>query len=124
MLEIGELDIRDHSPLEATDQACFQTRDLRRWTITGQDDLSTSLVQGVEGVEELFLGRFLSLQKLHVINEKEVCLAIATTEILGGAFPDCSDHLVGELLGPDERDANVRLPLHDGMCDGLHQMRL
>src|SRR6476469_7181726 len=82
MLEIRELDIRDHSPLEAAHQTGFQTWDLRGRPIAGQDDLPACLVECVEGVEELLLGRFLSLQKLDVIDQKQVGFSIAPAKLL------------------------------------------
>src|SRR6478752_2001704 len=124
MLEVRELDVRDHSPLEPTDQPGFQARDLRRRTIAGQNDLTTRFVQCVERVEELLLRRFLPLQKLHVINKEKIRLPITATKVLRSPFPNCSDHLIRELLGPDERDSNVWLSLHNRVCDSLHQMRL
>src|SRR5690349_25137223 len=52
MLEIAELDVGDHPPLETTDESRFEAGDVRWRTIARQDDLSAGLVQRIEGVEE------------------------------------------------------------------------
>ena len=124
MLEVRQLDVRDHAPLEATHEARLEAGDLRRRPVAGEDDLPAGLVQGVEGVEELLLGRLLPLQELHVVDEQEVGLAIAPAELLRRALLDGADHLVGELLGADEGDADLRLALQHRVGDGLHQVRL
>ena len=81
MLEVRQLDVGDHSPLKATDEARFEARDLRRRPIAREHDLPAAFVQRVEGVEELFLRRFLPLQEVDVVDEEEVGLAKAPAEI-------------------------------------------
>ena len=39
VLEVGQLDVGDHSPLEAGDEPCFEAGNLRWRPIAGQDDL-------------------------------------------------------------------------------------
>ena len=70
MLKIRELDISYHAPLKSAYQSCFQTRNFRWWSITGQNDLSSSFIKCVERVKELLLSCFLALQKLHIVDEQ------------------------------------------------------
>ena len=109
VLEVGQLDVGDHSPLKAADEAGLEAGDFRRRPIAGEDDLAATLVERVEGVEELLLHRLLPLQEVDVVDEKEVGFAKAAAEIGRRAVLDGGDELVGELLGADERDAGVGL---------------
>jgi len=124
VLQIRQLDVRHHPPLKSAHESCFEAGNLGGRSIAGQYDLTTGLVQGVEGVEELFLGGLLALQELHVVDEKEVGLAESTTELVRGAVLNRGDELVGELLGADEGDAGVGLPLEELVRDGLHEVGL
>src|SRR5438045_2005911 len=81
VFEVGRFDVRNHSPLESTHQAGFQSRNLRRRAIAGQHDLTASLVESVEGVKELILGRFLTLQEVNVVHEEQVGFAKSATKI-------------------------------------------
>ena len=80
VLEVRQLDVGDHSPLKATDEASLEPGNLRGRPVAGEDDLAACLVERVEGVEELFLRRFLSLEEVHVVDEEEVGLPIAPAE--------------------------------------------
>ena len=124
MLEVGHLDVGDHAPLEAGNQPSLEAGDLGGRTVAGEDDLPASLVERVEGVEELFLHRLLALEEVDVVHEEEVGLAKAAAEIGGRAILNCGDELVGELLGADEGDAGVGLSFEDVVPDRLHQVGL
>src|SRR6185369_12016984 len=69
VFEIGHLDVGDHAPLKARNEAGFQSRNLRRRAIASQDDLASSLVQGVEGVKKLLLHRLFAFEEVHVVDE-------------------------------------------------------
>src|SRR6476620_1339213 len=88
VLQVGELDVGDHSPLKATDESCLESGNLRGWAIAGEDDLATGFVQRVEGVEELFLRGFLSLEEVDVIYQQEVGFPVAAPKLLGSAVLD------------------------------------
>ena len=75
VLEVGLLDVGDHAPLEARDESGLEAGDLLRRPVGGEDDLLAGLVERVEGVEELFLGRFLPFEEVHVVDEEEVDVA-------------------------------------------------
>src|SRR5947209_15622337 len=124
MLEIWQLDVRDHTPLKATNQTRLETRDFRRRPVAREHDLTTCFVERVEGVKELFLGRLFALEELHVVDEQQIRFAKASAELVRRAILNRADKLVGELLGADEGDARVGLPGKQLMSDGLHQVRL
>ena len=51
--------------------------------VGGEDELTSPLIEGVEGVEELLLGVLLALQELDVVDEQDVEVAVAALELLG-----------------------------------------
>ena len=67
-------------------------------------DLLVVRLQGVEGVEQLFLHRLLARQKLHVVDEQHVYPAVAVAEarlpvsVVALAAEDGVDQLVDELF--------------------------
>src|SRR4051812_20821016 len=124
MFEIRKLNIGDHSPLEATYEASFESGDFGWDSIACKDDLTTSLIERIERVEELFLGCFLSLQKLYIVNEQQITFAIATPEVLHRTILDRSNHLIGELLCSDEGDPCFWVSAKHLMCNSLHEMSL
>src|SRR5690242_19831532 len=109
MLQVRQLDIGDHAPLEATDETRLEAWYLFGRTIAGEDDLPARLIESVEGVKEFLLGGLLPLEELDVVHEQEIGFAKATTELMRRSILNGSDQLVGELLRPDERDARVGL---------------
>src|SRR5688572_3457530 len=82
VLEVGKLDVRDHSPLETGNEARFNAGDFTRWPVAGEDDLPAALVERIEGVKEFFLCRFLSLEEVDVIDEQEIEFAETTPVIV------------------------------------------
>src|SRR3712207_8592747 len=51
-------------------EARLEARDLGWRAVAGEDDLATRLVDGVEGVKELFLGCLFSFEEVHVVDER------------------------------------------------------
>src|SRR6185503_18253863 len=123
MLEIGHLDVGNHAPLEAGHEPRFQPRDLGWGSVAHHNDLPATLIERVERVKELLLHGFLSLEEMDVIDEEEIGFAKAAAKIGGGAVLDRGDELVGELLGSDEGDACLGLPLNNVVTDRLHEVR-
>src|SRR5688572_12504191 len=124
MLEVRRLDVRDHSPLETADEARFQPRDFRRRPVAGQNDLAASLVQRVEGVEELLLRRLLPLQEVDVVDEEQVGLTKSPAKLTRGAVLNRGNELVRELLRAQVGDPASRLVVQDLVRDRLHEMCL
>ena len=118
------MDVGDQSPLEAAAQAVFDLGQLLGRTVAGDDDLPHRLVQGVEGVEELFLRALLADQELDVIHQQHVHVAVLVAEAGHLVVPQRVDHLVGEFLAGHVADGHLRLALLDLMSDGLHQVGL
>ena len=100
-LEVGWLNVGRKSPGEPGAHAVFEAGQLLRRDVTGDDDLLVGGVQGVEGVEELFLSLHPALQELDVVDQQDVDVAVAALKSLGFVVADRVDEVVGELLGAD-----------------------
>jgi len=124
VLEIGHLDVGDHSPVEARNESRLEARDFLRRPIAGENDLPPGFIEGVERVKELLLHRLLPLEEVNVVDEEEVRLAEPAAEIGRGAVLNRGHELVGELLGADEGDSSLWLPEQDLVRDGLHEVGL
>ena len=123
-LEVWRFDVGDHSPVKAADEPCFESGDFGWWPVARDDDLAAGFVERVERVEELVLRGFLAAEKLDVIDEQEIGLAVPAPEVVGGAALNRGDEFVGELLGADVGDASVGEARDDVVGDGLHEVRL
>ena len=82
--DIGRLDVGGEPQLEARAQALFQGEHRFGRPVRGDDDLFILSVEGIEGVEELFLGGFFAGDKLDVINQQDVDPAVFVAESLRG----------------------------------------
>ena len=96
------------APLEAVAQARGEGRELAGDAVGGEDELAAGLVEGVEGVEELLLGRRLALEELDVVDQEDVDVAVAGLEGLVAGGLQRRDELVGERLGGRVADAEAR----------------
>ena len=80
-------------------------------------------MERVEGVEKLLLhGLFLG-DKLHVVDEQHVDIAIALAKFETFVQLDCGDKLVGEGFAGDVHDPRGRVVSLDRVADGVHQVR-
>src|SRR5438132_10339575 len=78
----------------------------------------------IECVKEFLLGPLLATQKLDVINQKKIGLAITLPELDQIAVLDRVDELVNEEFAREVDDLHVFFLRPDILTDGLHQMRL
>ena len=81
-------------------------------------------MQVVERVEELFLGAFLVLQELDVIDQQHVDMAIAGAKLLLPIITNSVDEFVGEFFRVHVTDSQVRMHLRGVVCDGVQQVGL
>ena len=122
MLEVGRADVGNHAPLKATNQTRLKSWNLAGRAVACQHDLPAGFVHGVEGMEELLLGRLLAAQKMDVVDEEKVRLTVASPEVMHRALGDRRDDVVGELLGCDKDDAACGCSRKYFVCDGLHEV--
>src|SRR6185312_2030731 len=70
--QVWRLNVGDQSPFKAAAQAVFDFRQFLGRAVAGYDDLLHGLMQGVESMEEFFLGTLFLRQKLDVVNQQDV----------------------------------------------------
>ncbi len=104
----------------------FEALNFAGRTVAGQNDLLVTFVQRVECVEKFFLNAFLAGEKLDVVNEEHVGLAVFLAELGELVVLDAVNVFVGEFLG---RKVGDRAPFLFAECrnllaDGVKQMRL
>ena len=92
-------------------------------TIAGQSDLAVGVPQFVEDMEETFLSGLFAADKLDIIDQQHIRIAVFIAEFLGFPLADSRiDKLVGKLLGTD---IITRMPFVScGIADGIQKMGL
>src|SRR4029077_17262685 len=83
-----------------------------------------SVEKRVEGVKEFFLRAFFAAEKLNVIDEKKIGLAITLAEFHQIAVLDRVDELVDEKFARELDHLGGFLFRPNVLADRLHQMRL
>ena len=83
-----------------------------------------SVEKRVEGVKEFFLRAFFAAEKLNVVDEKKIGLAITLAEFHQIAVLDRVDELVDEKFAREIDHLGGFLFRPNVLADGLHQMRL
>ena len=123
-LVVGGLNVGQQAPLEAGLQPVLQAEHLLGRAVGGEDDLLFQLVQGVEGMEHLLLGRVPAGDELHVVHQEHVGAPVFLPEFGVAALADGLDQLVGEGVALDVHHLIVRVVVVDGVGDGVQQMGL
>ena len=114
----------DKAHLEATAESVLERRDGVRRTVARQDDLSTLLLDGVEGVEEFLLEAFLALHELDVVDQEHVVPAVAILEFWELFVSDGLDEPVHERLTGYVLHPVGRIVGGDIVADGLEEVGL
>ena len=122
-LQVGGLDVCQQTALEPGLQTVGQGGDLLGRTVRGEDDLPVGLKQRLKGVEELFLQLYLAAQKLHIVHQQKVRLAVLGPEF-GKAGLQRVHQLVHKVFAFDVDDAEVGVLFADGTGDGEQKMGL
>ena len=78
--DVGRLQIGDQAPFETGNEAMFEILNFAGRTVAGQDDLFVGFVQRVERVEKFLLDAFLAGEKLDVVDQQHIGLAIFFAE--------------------------------------------
>src|SRR5690606_28530514 len=77
-----------------------------------------------EGMEEFFLRLVLAGNELHVVNNKDVGIAVVAGKIRILLIADGIDEFLDELLSRDIDDTGRRILGDDGVADGLDEVCL
>lgn len=122
-LVVRRLDIGDQAHLEPGTQPVLQGPYLLGSAVTGDDDLFVGSVEGIEGMEELFLGPFFFRNKLDVVDQKYVDISsILASELFVGIVLNRVDQLVGKGFGREVEDLGILVFGKDVVSDCMHQV--
>lgn len=123
-LVVWGLDVYQYSAPEAGGQTLLHGIEFLGRLVAGQDDLAARFEEGVEGVEELLLGTLLILEKLDIIDEQIVTVAVLIAKGLEGLRLNTRDELVQEGLALDVDNLLIRFMAQDMITYGLEEMGL
>src|SRR6266496_4828923 len=121
-LDVRRLKLRGQPPFKARNQAVLQIRNLGSGQVAGKDNLFMSIEKRIESVKEFFLGTLFATEKLDVVYQEEIDLAIALSEFDQIAVLDRVDELVDEQFTGDINHLYVFLLGPNVLPDGLHQV--
>ena len=108
-LDVWRLKLSGQPPLKARNQAVFQIRNLGSRPIAGEDDLLMPIEKCIECVKELFLRTLFAGEKLDVVDQQNVGLAITLPELDQITVLDRIDELVNEQFAGDVNYLHVFL---------------
>ena len=123
-LEVRELDVDDEPSLEAALEALREARNLARRDVGREDDLVALVIERVERVEELVLGRLLADDELNVVEQEKICGPETLAHGLHLVEAQAENDLVHEVLGGQVDDLLARTAREAPVADRLHEMRL
>ena len=92
--------------------------------IGGHHHLLAGCIDGVEGVEEFFLGGAFVGEEVHVVDDKDIETTEALMKCVALTILNRVDKLVGEIFTRDVLPAKARMTLLQFVADTLEQMRL
>ena len=119
-LDVRRLYIHHQPAGEPRLDAVFKQRKRAHRAVGRQHNLAVRHVQRVECVEKPFLRLLFAYQKLHVVQQKRVRVAVSRPEIVRRALPNRPYVGVREFL---RRGVNHRhAALDDAVSDGVHQV--
>ena len=121
-LVIRGLDIGKQAPFKTGTQPVFQCGHIAGLPVGGHDDLLMLLVELVEGMEELLLGRLLTGDELDIIDEEQIGFPIFIAEFDVPATLDGGDQLIGELVTLDVDNIGIGIDLSDAVGYGVQQV--
>ena len=123
-LKLRRFDGNRQAPAKTRLETLFEAFDLFRVAVTGQNHLLTTFKQGVEGVEELFLGPFLARKELNVIDQQGIHRTVEALEFVDGIELQGFDHIRYKTLGMQVHNLGIRVFLQQVVTHRVHQVSL
>src|ERR1051326_703550 len=114
------LEFGGQTPLETRNQPVLEIGDLGGRPIAGKDNLLVAVKEGVESVKKFLLRAFFAAKKLNVVDQKQIGLAIALSELDQIAVLDRIDEFVDEKLARKINHLGVFLFSEHELSDRLH----
>ena len=121
-LVIRQLHIGDQAALKPGTEAIDQSTDLLGRLVAGKHNLLAGLMEGIEGMEELFLGTVLVSDELDVIDHQEIDAPVAIAEVFHPLCPERVDQVIGERFGRDVEDDQARVLREGLVTDRMEQV--
>ena len=118
------MQVGDQPPFKARAQPLLQADHVLGELVTGEHNLFVVVEEHIERMEKFLLRALLANEKLHVVDQDDIILAIAVPKVVHFVVTQGTHQIIEEFFGGDiARDhATVRL-LHV-MANGMQQMRL
>src|SRR5258708_38495328 len=104
--QVGRLNIGDQTPLKTGTKALFNRVDVLWQAVRGDDNLLLLLIQGVKGVEELFLRALFPGDELDVVHKKDIYRVEAVAETDHTVEAQRVDDFDGKFFGADVAEAH------------------
>ena len=120
--QIWRLDIGNKSAFKPATQPIFQGFDLTRRPVRAKDDLFLRAVQSIKGMEKFFLRAFFLGNKLNIIDEQNINIAVFISKFLVFIAADGIDQFIGESFTGDLEHFCFRIFIQDIMGNRMHQM--
>ena len=120
----GSVDVGHQPPAEPRTKPLLHAFQIGRRLVRRHHDLPVVADQIVESMEEFFLGVFLAVDELDIVDHQHVDRPELLLERHRVLETQRADELVHELLGRQVHHAAVGMPLADVPADGMHQVRL
>ena len=120
--KVGRVQVYDQTGLEARTNAFFKISDIRRRTISRNNDLFALVDQSIERVEEFVLRAFFARNELNIVHHEHVNRTEQLFEADRVFFAQRLDKAVHELLSRQIQHAQVRLAGLKFPRDGLHEV--
>src|SRR5205807_7843841 len=97
-LDVGRLQLRGQAPLETRNQTVFEIGDLRGRTIAREHDLFVTVKEGIEGMKKFLLRALFAGEKLNVVDQEQIGLAVTFAEFHQSIVLNRVDKFVNEEL--------------------------
>src|SRR3989338_1104656 len=121
-LYIGLRNLCDHARLEAAFQTIFESREKHGVLITRKDDLFVVIMERIKDVEQFLLCFFGIGDKLDVVHDEDVVLAVLIFEIVRPAASYRIDVVGGEALRRYVQNLHIAAGFFEVITDRLNEM--
>ncbi len=122
--KIRRLHICSQSPFKAGQQSLFKRCNIFWRAITGEHNLFFCLIQSIECVEKFFLSGVLAGNKLYIVHQQDICVAVAVVKFRGGSFLNGINQFICKLIAFDVNNIHAWTVLFDFMANCIQQVGL
>ena len=123
MLKRRRVDLDHHAGDKTVHQRFGEIADQLGMSVGGHDDLLSRRIDGIEGVQKLFLRGLFVGQEVDVIDQQHIDASKAMPKRIAIVALDGIDEVIGKLLAGDVNAIELRVLLLDAIIDRLQQVR-